>query len=377
MPACPGVYTYGEATGWGELNFASTLGAFIIAAAVALFLFDFARKFRFAPEDNAGNVWEAGTLEWLPNGNYSSRSIPQVTSRYPLWDQPGLSKQVEQGQHYLPNAPTGRRETLLTHPLDAHPQALLRMPAPGWAPFVAAVFTAAFFMLLTVKLELPTAVCAVIAVGALLHWAWQLDPPPLATSIDIGGGIAVPVYVSGPVSSSWWAMVVLMLVAASLFGCALFSYVYLWIVAPGTWPAASAMPPARYPLLAAAMIAASSAAFGVANRWLARDRSPIPAMAIAIVLLACGSGVEAFAHRIVSPTASGYGAIVWAIVALEGFHVVAVIVLAAFAIARCWAGHIDRKRRNVFDNVRIFWHYVAAQTLGGLLLVHGFPRLAG
>ena len=48
---------------------------------------------------------------------------------------------------------------------------------------------------------------------------------------------------SGPASSSWWAMVVLMLVAASLFGCAIFSYLYLWVVAPGTWPAADALPP--------------------------------------------------------------------------------------------------------------------------------------
>jgi cytochrome c oxidase subunit I+III len=371
------VYTYGEATGWGPLNFASTVGAFMMAASVALFLFDFARKYRFASEDNAGNIWGAGTLEWLPNGHYSSRSIPHVTSRYPLWEQPGLADEVEHGQHYLPNAPTGRRETLLTHPLDARPQALLRMPDPGWAPFVAAMFTAAFFMLLTVKLELPAAVCAVIAIGALLHWAWQLDPPPLASPIEIGGGIAVPAYLSGPASSSWWAMVVLMLVAASLFGSALFSYLYLWIVAPGTWPAASAMPPARYPLLAAAMIVASSIAFGVANRGLARDRSPIPAMTVAIVLLACGFAVEAFAHRTLLPTASGYGAIVWSIVSLEGFHVAVVVFLAMFAIARRWAGCLDRERRNVFDNVRIFWHYVVAQNLAGLVLVHGFPRLVG
>jgi cytochrome c oxidase subunit I+III len=370
------IYTYGEATGWGALNFASTVGAFMIAAAVGLFLVDFARRFRFASEDNAGNVWRAGTLEWLPNGNYASRSIPLVTSRYPLWDQPGLAEEVEQGRHYLPNAPTGRRETLLTHPLDAHPQALLRMPAPGWAPFAAAVLTAAFFMLLTVKLELIATLCGAVAIGALLHWAWQLDPPPLAAPVDIGGGLAVPAYLSGPASSSWWAMVVLMLVAASLFGCAVFSYLYLWIVAPDSWPAAEAMPPARYPLVAALLIAASSAAFAIANHRLARDRSPLPAMAIAIVLLACGFGIEAFAHRGLSPTASGYGAIVWAIVSLEGFHVVAVVALAAFAIARRWAGLIDRTRRNVFDNVRIFWHYVAAQTLTGLLLVHAFPRLA-
>ena len=66
-----------------------------------------------------------------------------------------------------------------------------------------------------------------------------------------------------------------------------------------------------------------------------------------------------------SPTASGYGAIVWSIVSLEGFHVVASS-LAAFAIARRRAGHLDRERRNVFDNARIFWHYVVAQNLAGL-----------
>ena len=76
--------------GWDALNLVSTIGAFMIAAGVALFLVDLARNFRFAGENNAGNVWNAGTLEWLPNGNYDTRSIPIVTSRDPLWDQPNL-----------------------------------------------------------------------------------------------------------------------------------------------------------------------------------------------------------------------------------------------------------------------------------------------
>ncbi len=56
-------------------------------------------------------MWNAGTLEWLPNGNYSNRSIPIVHSREPLWDDPQLADHVEQGRYYLPNAPTGQRET--------------------------------------------------------------------------------------------------------------------------------------------------------------------------------------------------------------------------------------------------------------------------
>ena len=81
------VYTYPVGLGWDALNLVSTLGAFMIAAGVAVFLFDLARNFRIASEDNAGNVWNAGTLEWLPNGTYAARSIPYVVSDQPLWDQ--------------------------------------------------------------------------------------------------------------------------------------------------------------------------------------------------------------------------------------------------------------------------------------------------
>ena len=70
------VYTYPAELGWDRLNLVSTIGAFIAAAGVALFLFDLARKFRPTFADNAGNVWNAGTLEWLPTDTYNTRSIP-------------------------------------------------------------------------------------------------------------------------------------------------------------------------------------------------------------------------------------------------------------------------------------------------------------
>ena len=41
---------------------------------------------------------------------------------------------------------------------------------------------------------------------------------------------------SGPVSHSWWAMVVLLLVAGSLYLAYVFSYLYLWTVSPQVWP---------------------------------------------------------------------------------------------------------------------------------------------
>ena len=371
------VYTYAEATGWGALNLVSTLGAFVIAAGVALFLFDFARRFRFASEDNAGDVWNAGTLEWLPNGNYSSRSIPRVSGAYPLWQQPGLASEVERGDHYLPDAPTGGRETLLTHPIDGEPQSLLRMPPTGWMPFVAAVFTAAFFLLLTVKLEWVATLCGLAAFGALLRWAWELDPAPLAREVDIGGGLRVPAYVSGRWSVSWWAMTVLLVVAASLFGCAVFSYLYLWLVMPGRWPAATALPPLAYPAFAIAALLASSALVALAGRRLARGASPVVALSIALAALVAGVVVEAFSHRDAAPDESSHAAMVATLVLIQALETFAVATMASFAIARHLAGRLDAVRRVVFDNTRLLWHYVVAQGVVAVALVHGFPRLTG
>jgi cytochrome c oxidase subunit I+III len=52
------------------------------------------------------------------------------------------------------------------------------------------------------------------------------------------------------------------------------------------------------------------------------------------------------------------------------------VIMGGFAIARGLTGRLDRKRRVVFDNLGLLYHYTVGQSLLGLLLVHGFPRLA-
>jgi heme/copper-type cytochrome/quinol oxidase subunit 3 len=247
---------------------------------------------------------------------------------------------------------------------------------PGWAPLVAAWFTAAFFLLLTFKLVALASVCGAIAIAGLLHWAWQLDPPADHAPVDIGGGLRLPVYASGPSSQAWWAMVILMLVAGSLYGCVLFSYLYLWTVSPGSWPGADGLPSALYPWAAAALLLSSSGAVALAGRTLGRRGHCYP-LALAVPLLAAAIGVAFAAQRDVAPAESAYGAIVYAFLVIDGFFAAAAVVLALYALARQAAGRLDRVRRVTFDNARLFWHYSVAQTLAGLAMVHGFPRLAG
>ena len=149
------------------------------------------------------------------------RSIPIVKSREPLWDQPNLAQDVDAGRYYLPGAPTGGRETVVTSPIDARPLYILQMPAGSWYPVLAAFGTAAFFLLLTVKLVVPALFFGVFAVAMIIRWVWDTDPGPTHPPVDVGGGITLPVYVTGPMSHSRWAMVVLIIVSR-LLTCLIF-----------------------------------------------------------------------------------------------------------------------------------------------------------
>jgi cytochrome c oxidase subunit I+III len=378
------VYTYGAGLGWDGLNMTATVGAFVIAAGVALFLFDFARSFRFALKDTAGNVWDAGTLEWLPTGAYSVRSVPIVQSTEPLWDQPGLADDVEAGRYYLPGTVTGRRETLLTTALDATPQYVLQLPGPGWTPFLAAAGTAAFFLLLTVKLLWVALACGVFAVAMMVWWMWGSDPGPSHPPADVGGGLTMSVYATGAASHSWWATVVLLCVAATLFGSLVVSYLYLWTVSPQAWPGSgSALPSWLYPLGAALLLVVSSGSVAVAGRALraASERHAVFRVAIVVAAISVIASilleVGSHAQSGLEPTQSSYGAVVYALAALQSQYVIVLAILGGYLLARSWRGLLDRTRRVTFDNTMLLWHYVVAQGLAALLLVHGFPRIVG
>ncbi len=115
------VHTYAAGLGWDGLNMVSTAGAYLLAAGILVVLVDVMLHLRAAGKVDA-NVWNAPTLEWLPADDYAVRSIPLVRGRDPLWQHPGLAREVDRGQHFLPFTATGGRETIVTSPVGAVPQ---------------------------------------------------------------------------------------------------------------------------------------------------------------------------------------------------------------------------------------------------------------
>ena len=374
------VYTYPAELGWGTLNMVSTVGAFMFAAGVLVFLFDLARNFRPTMSHNAGNVWGAGTLEWLGNDVYSTRSVPRIHDSMPLWNDKFLKRDVEEGRWYLPGTVTGSRETIVTSALDAAPQSLLRLPGPGWTPFLGAIFMAAFFLFLAAKLAVPALALGVLSIIMMWAWMWSSDPAS-AGRVGIGGGIHLPTYVTGPSSHSWWAMVILMLVAGSLYLAWVFSYLYLWIVSPAQWPTANAgpLPNVRVPVIAGTFLCASAITVWLSDRLLPLGCGRLrfsAALGLAIVFGCASLAIDVHGHWSAGwrPQLSGYGALVGMGLVLQTQMIIALIFMAFFAIARRWAGHLNARRRVVYDNTRILWLYTVAQSLVGLTLMHGFPR---
>jgi cytochrome c oxidase subunit I len=82
------VYTYPSGLGWDPLNLLATIGAFTIAAAILVFLWNFVTTMRSGQP--AGNdPWDAFTLEWdttSPPAVYNFEEVPTVRSRRPFYD---------------------------------------------------------------------------------------------------------------------------------------------------------------------------------------------------------------------------------------------------------------------------------------------------
>jgi cytochrome c oxidase subunit I len=149
------VYTYSPELGVSGLNLLSTIGAFLIAASILLFLYNMLHALRSgsrAPND----PWGGATLEWSvssPPPPYNFSVIPTVASRLPRWG-------------------TERRRPMEDPP--AVPPAPIHLPPGSWWPMVAAMG------LLVMALAPLTHTLWIVFVGAAILlfgvYSWAFEP---------------------------------------------------------------------------------------------------------------------------------------------------------------------------------------------------------
>ena len=370
------VYTYLPGHNWEWTNLLSTVGSFVLGASVVLFLIDLARNFRFTVDDDAGNTYGGGTLEWLPTGLYSTRSIPVVRSRTPLWDNPELAREVEEGRHFLPNTATGLRETLITSPMRAEPQYLQIMMGPSVWPLLGAVFTAGFFLLLTVQAYTLAIVCLPLATFSILRWLWDTDRPVAEKQVDVGAGIMLPTYVTGPSAHGWWAIICVLVVAGMIFLMAVFGYLFLYGIHPTFWK----VPTERWwalPIAAAYGIGAALILYGrhLLRREGSSNWSPTAAVLFACAFIVAALGADWFSWQAqgIDPEETAQGAFANAMLALQGQLVAVVVLMALYLAARTARGMVTRPRNTTYDVVSLFLLYTCTQGGATALLLRLFP----
>jgi cytochrome c oxidase subunit 1 len=170
------VYTYPADMGWGGLNLLSTIGAYVLAAGLAVYLLNLAVNLRRGRAAGP-NPWAAGGLEWAtssPPPAYNFGLTPVVEAREPLWNDAG-------DLPVMAGLSLDHREVLLTSLSDGEPDVRHGSPEPSIWPFVTSLFVSALFVgsvfdeWWIVWLAIPCSLC-------VLGWFW----PKKAHSLRVG-----------------------------------------------------------------------------------------------------------------------------------------------------------------------------------------------
>jgi len=372
------VFTYPEGLGLELPNLLSTVGAFVLAAGVAVVVADVLwPKKRKSPRD----PWGAGTLEWvqeMPAKPWGIRSIPEIDGRYPLWEQPNLVRDIDQGRFYLPDAEEGLRETLVTSVIDAKPQQCQRLPGPSFIPLVGALALGGFFIFGTFHLWWAAVLSFVLSIGIFWRWLWvgSAVKPERATK-HVGLGLELPLYVSGPASVGWWAMLITLLAVFTAYVCIVFGYFFFWTVRDD-FPRPGANGPGLFwPLLGGAGLLAAWALTLLARRANGNDRGLrfYVSTALAMVLAACGAAALLAGPWAtgLTPSAHAYDAIVWLLMAWTVLHTGAGVVMLAYCFVSRLAGRMTARHDIDIQNVVLFWHFTALTAAITVAVTAGFP----
>lgn len=375
------VFSYESELGFDILNLVSTIGAFVLAAGFAVFLFDVLRskkKSSLSPR----NPWGAGTLEWLaemPGKPWGKRSIPEIDSRYPLWDQPQLMRDVDEGRYYLPDAAEGKRELLVTTAIDARPIQCLRVPGPSFSPLLAAAFTACAFIFATFHWWWPAGAAGVLAAATIVCWLWTgTGKQPEVLDKDVGFGVRVPLYVSGPRSVAWWAMLITMLADITAFVSLLFGYFFYW-TSKDDFPIRDFDEPGLWWFATFTIVAVAWCAIVFAARMNRLDRRAACLTSLAIASIGAAGAAVLF---VVTPCVAGheatdhvYHATVWVIAIWCALHAIIGLLMLLYCTARTMTGGLTREYDGDLRNVVLYWHFFVITALLAVATVAGFPEL--
>ena len=373
------VYTYPADIGWDWLNLVSTMGAIVLGIGMFAVVVDVTLHRRRQPKGEV-NPWNAGTLEWIgePEELWGIRSIPRIESRYPLWDQKDLMREVKAGEWYLADAKEGRRETLVTSVLDAEPEQVLRVRGTGYVTIVSAATLGTVFVALTFKWWLVSLVAGFAFVATVIYWLWTgTGEIPEKEEKDAGRGLVLPLYASGVKSTGWWAMFITMTGDGTAFASLLFGYFFFWTIHPD-FTGGVIGPGIAWPMIALGLFALAWAATLGARETNRRGRVGTARLlllaGIVLSVAASAAGLAGPWTHAMDPTAHVYPAIVWILVIWAAVHGAVGVLMQSYCLARSLAGRLTPRYDMELHNVALYWHFMLVTALLTFGVVGLFPE---
>jgi cytochrome c oxidase subunit I+III len=377
------VFTYQSGLGFDTLNLVSSVGAFILASGIAVVAWDVVRPKRKDPYVKR-NPWNAGTLEWVqevPGKPWGIRSIPEIDSRYPLWDQPNILRDIDQGRFYLPDAEEGLRETLVTSVIDAKPVQCQRLPTSSFIPLVAAFTVGGFFIFGTFHWWWLALLSLAVATVVICYWLWTgTGRHPEKKEKYVGLGLTLPIYVSGSSSIGWWAMFITMLADITAFVCLVFGYFFFWTIHDDFPPDAAQGPGVFWPVLGAACLVTAWFLTLLARRYNQQNHAGrfYAGLGLACALAVCGGlALLAGPHFTdMDPTSHAYPATVWMLVCWTALHAAVGVIMLTYCVVARIAGRMTAEHDMDLQNTTLYWHFAILTAVITVAVISGFPFLA-
>jgi len=359
------IETYPAEVGWTWINLISSIGSFVLAIGIALFVVDIALQLWLAHRSKR-NPWGASTLEWAmmqPSPTYNIAAIPTVEDRDPLEKQPDLALRLARGEGYLATPRNNWRETLAIDTATARVDHVIILPGNTRLPLWTGLVTGLFFLAILIKLYWVVPIAAVGVTVLAWRWAWVLGHRETVGEVDIGQGERALTHPECDDRPGWWGSVFLLAADGTFFASLLFGYAFLWTIAPN-WP-----PPALIESSFAAL------ALGMAGALLAGavrgKRFAGPAgFAGTAAGLAVAALVLIFALvRAPSPTDHAYGAMLAVLASYALLHLFIATVMIGFVWMRSRAGRPESGLRSERRIVRLWTDYAALVAGAGVLAI--------
>ena len=415
------VYTYPAGMDLETLNMVSSVGAFIFAGGIFLFLVNVYRSLRHGAEAGK-DPWGADTLEWSetsPPVNAQFARIPVVRSRHPLWDQATLLPvegddiEITRVARQLDHAPSRWRGSLIVGVLDGRPLALAHLPRRSWWPFVMSVGFTILFVSALVEIGWIAILGTIMTFISLVGWFWPQDTETRAiaelyspdTNAVRGGSHStptdlpaaaddasdegcermmpprharIPLAVGDRSANGYWGTGVLVAIIVAALATLLSSYFYLG-------HAAAPLVPGDVPPLAPGIWAMAVAVLAfAASRWLTytvdhRDEPARRWPLIACLLLF--SALSVFSMTVWQSTGldaarSGSASGVLGLIGFAGLVAIGAWGMIVAASIWAWTRPRDPRGRGVALNASLVCYSSAITWVLVVGVVHLWPRLS-